>query len=69
MLVSRPLTIAKILGGEARGRKKVRMATKWDNRTPLSWAADNGHEAVVKLLQSTAGDEVICDLRRSQIVR
>ena len=34
-----------------------------------SWAADNGHEAVVKLPQSTAGDEVICDLRRSQIVR
>jgi hypothetical protein len=30
MLVSRPLTIPKILGGKARGRKKVRMATKWD---------------------------------------
>jgi hypothetical protein len=30
MLVSRPLTIPKILGGEARGRKKVRLATKWD---------------------------------------
>jgi hypothetical protein len=34
MLVSRPLTIPKILGGEARGRKKVRLATKWDN-TPM----------------------------------
>jgi hypothetical protein len=31
MLVSRPLTIPKILGGKARGRKKVRMATKWDS--------------------------------------
>ena len=30
MLVSRPITMPKILGGEARGRKKVRMATKWD---------------------------------------
>jgi hypothetical protein len=30
MLVSRALTIPKILGGEARGRKKVRLATKWD---------------------------------------
>jgi hypothetical protein len=30
MLVSRPQTIPKILGGEARGRKKVRLATKWD---------------------------------------
>jgi hypothetical protein len=30
MLVSRPLTIPKILGGKARGRKKARMATKWD---------------------------------------
>jgi hypothetical protein len=30
MLVSRPLTIPKILGGEAWGRKKVRMAVKWD---------------------------------------
>jgi hypothetical protein len=33
MLASKPLTMPKILGGEARGRKKVRMATKWDNRT------------------------------------
>jgi hypothetical protein len=24
------LTIPKMLGGKARGRKKVRMATKWD---------------------------------------
>jgi hypothetical protein len=32
MLASRPLTMPKILGGEARGRKKVRMATKWDTR-------------------------------------
>jgi hypothetical protein len=31
MLVSRPLTIPKILGGEARGRKKVSPAIKWDN--------------------------------------
>jgi hypothetical protein len=30
MLVSRPLTIPKILAGEARGRKKVRIAVKWD---------------------------------------
>jgi hypothetical protein len=30
MLVSGPLTIPKILGGKARGRKKVRMATKLD---------------------------------------
>ena len=27
----RPLTMPKILGGEARGRKGVRMATKWDS--------------------------------------
>jgi hypothetical protein len=33
--VSRPLTIPKILGGEARGRKKVRMATKWDREVRL----------------------------------
>jgi hypothetical protein len=33
MLVSRPLTIPKILGGEARGRKKVRLASKWDTRS------------------------------------
>jgi hypothetical protein len=32
MLVSRPLTIPKILGGEARGRKKVSPAIKWDSR-------------------------------------
>jgi hypothetical protein len=31
MLASRPLTMPKILGGEARGRKKVGMAIKWDS--------------------------------------
>jgi hypothetical protein len=35
MLVSRPLTIPKILGGKARGRKKVSPAIKWDRTSPL----------------------------------
>jgi ankyrin repeat protein len=28
----------------------VESKDRYDGRTPLSWAANNGHEAVVKLL-------------------
>jgi hypothetical protein len=60
MLVSRPLTIPKILGGKARGRKKVRMATKWDSgygfygslaiACGLCWTAFVGCVCVVHLV-------------------
>jgi hypothetical protein len=32
----KPLKIRKILGGEARGRKKVRTAVKWDSERSVA---------------------------------
>ena len=45
----------KILGGEARGRKKVRMATKWDEDA-YEIATENDNESRARVFAERAYD-------------
>jgi hypothetical protein len=45
----------KILGGEARGRKKVRMATKWD-KDAYEIATENDNESRARVFAERAYD-------------
>ncbi|KAH8708394.1 ankyrin repeat protein, partial [Phaeosphaeriaceae sp. PMI808] len=48
-------TLVKLL---LEGEARVDLEDPWSGRTPLSWAAEGGHEAVVKLLLATGKVDV-----------
>ncbi|KAH8761294.1 hypothetical protein BGZ57DRAFT_931726 [Hyaloscypha finlandica] len=55
------VVVRRTLGKRAVFEKVDADSKDEDGRTPLSWAAENGHESVVKLLLATGQVDVISD--------